>query len=61
MVRLFRDPALAERLGQAGALRWARQFTEEGFGERLRALLSPPPRFVNDARKSSFPAYHPHR
>ena len=60
VVRLFRDPALAERLGRAGALRWARQFTEEGFGERLRALLGPPPSRVNDERQSSFAAYRTH-
>jgi phosphatidyl-myo-inositol dimannoside synthase len=40
VVRLFQDPALAARLGQAGAARWAREFTEEAFAGRLRALLA---------------------
>jgi glycosyltransferase involved in cell wall biosynthesis len=61
VVRLFRDKALAGRLGGAGALRWARQFTEEAFGDRLRALLGPPPRRVSDKRQSSFPVYRTHR
>jgi glycosyltransferase involved in cell wall biosynthesis len=39
VVRLFLDPAFAARLGEAGALRWAREFTEDAFAERLRALV----------------------
>ena len=38
-VRLFQDPALADRLGRAGAERWHRDFTEEAFAARFRALL----------------------
>jgi glycosyltransferase involved in cell wall biosynthesis len=57
VVRLFQDPSLAARLGEAGALRWAREFTEEAFAERLRALVARSPRCVNDERKSSSPRY----
>jgi glycosyltransferase involved in cell wall biosynthesis len=40
VIRLFQDPELAARLGRAGAERWAREFTEEAFARRLRALLA---------------------
>ena len=40
VVRLFQDPALAARLGEAGAARWKREFTEEAFAGRLRTLLA---------------------
>lgn len=55
VVRLFQDPALAARLGEAGALRWAREFTEDAFAERLRALLARSPGCVEGSRKSSPP------
>ncbi len=55
VVRLFEDPALAVHLGGAGALRWAREFTEDAFAERLRALVARSPRCVNDEWKSSPP------
>lgn len=55
VVRLFQEPALAARLGEAGALRWAREFTEEAFAERLRALVARSPRCVKEQRKSSSP------
>ena len=38
-VRLFQDPALADRLGRAGAERWQREFTDEAFAARFRRLL----------------------
>jgi phosphatidylinositol alpha-1,6-mannosyltransferase len=40
VVRLFQDPLLAARLGQAGTQRWAGEFTEEAFAARFRALLA---------------------
>jgi len=55
VVRLFQAPSLAARLGEAAALRWAREFTEDAFAERLRALLASAPRSVKGKRKSSFP------
>jgi glycosyltransferase involved in cell wall biosynthesis len=57
VVRLFQDRALAKRLGEAGALRWAHEFTEDAFAERLRALVARSPRCVSDERKSSSPRY----
>jgi len=38
-VKLFQDPPLADALGQAGAMRWRSDFTEEAFACRFRALL----------------------
>jgi poly(glycerol-phosphate) alpha-glucosyltransferase len=40
VVRLFQDPLLAARLGQAGTQSWAGEFTEEAFAARFRALLA---------------------
>jgi glycosyltransferase involved in cell wall biosynthesis len=39
IVRLFQDPLLAARLGEAGRLRWAREFTVEAFAARFRDLM----------------------
>jgi len=39
VLRLFREPATRERMGQAGALRLARNFTEEHFRCRFHAIL----------------------
>lgn len=39
VLRLFREPETRERMGQAGALRMARHFTEEHFRSRFRAIL----------------------
>jgi phosphatidylinositol alpha-1,6-mannosyltransferase len=39
VVRLFREPETRERMGQAGALRMARHFTEEHFRSRFCAIL----------------------
>jgi len=39
IVRLFQDPLLAARLGEAGRLRWAREFTVEAFAARFRNLM----------------------
>ena len=39
VLRLFREPETRERMGQAGALRMARHFTEEHFRCRFRAIL----------------------
>ncbi len=39
IVRLFQDPLLAARLGEAGRLRWVREFTVEAFGNRFRTLM----------------------
>jgi len=38
-VKLFQDPPLADALGQAGAMRWRSDFTEEVFACRFHALL----------------------
>jgi phosphatidylinositol alpha-1,6-mannosyltransferase len=38
-LRLFREPETRERMGQAGAMRMARHFTEEHFRCRFRAIL----------------------
>jgi phosphatidylinositol alpha-1,6-mannosyltransferase len=39
MVRLFREPETRQRMGEAGAARVAREFTEAHFRHRFRALL----------------------
>jgi phosphatidyl-myo-inositol dimannoside synthase len=39
VVRLFRDPALRERLGASGRARFLREFTADIFSERLRTLV----------------------
>jgi phosphatidylinositol alpha-1,6-mannosyltransferase len=39
VVTLFREAETRERMGQAGAVRVARQFTEEQFRHRFRAIL----------------------
>jgi glycosyltransferase involved in cell wall biosynthesis len=39
VLRLFREPETRKRMGQAGALRMARHFTEEHFRCRFRAIL----------------------
>lgn len=39
VVRLFREPDMRERMGAAGAVRVAREFTEAHFRRRFRALL----------------------
>jgi phosphatidyl-myo-inositol dimannoside synthase len=39
VLRLFREPETRERMGQAGALRMVRHFTEEHFRCRFRAIL----------------------
>ncbi|MCO5168005.1 MAG: glycosyltransferase family 4 protein [Planctomycetes bacterium] len=39
LVRLFLDPGLRQRLGDAGRARQQRHFTAAAFGQRLRALL----------------------
>jgi glycosyltransferase involved in cell wall biosynthesis len=39
VVRLFREPETRERMGQAGAARVARQFTEAHFRQRFLGLL----------------------
>ena len=39
LVRLFQEPALARRMGQAGRRRFAESFTEEAFRGRLAACL----------------------
>jgi len=41
VVRLFREPDTRARMGQAGAERVAREFTEAHFRVRFRALLGP--------------------
>lgn len=43
VVRLFREPETRERMGEAGAARVAREFTEAHFRLRFRALLGLPP------------------
>ena len=40
LVRLFQEPGLSARMGQAGWRRWARNFTEVAFRERFLACLS---------------------
>ena len=39
LVRLFQDPALARRMGEAGRARCEREFTEEAFTARFLASL----------------------
>jgi phosphatidylinositol alpha-1,6-mannosyltransferase len=39
VLRLFREPGTRERMGQAGAVRMGRHFTEEHFRCRFRAIL----------------------
>lgn len=39
VLRLFREPETRERMGRAGAMRVAREFTEAHFRHRFRALL----------------------
>ena len=43
LLRLFREPDTRARMGRAGALRVAREFTEAQFRRRFRALLGLPP------------------
>jgi len=42
MLRLFREPETRDRMGRAGALRVAREFTEAHFGRRVRDLFGLP-------------------
>jgi len=43
LLRLFREPDTRARMGRAGAVRVAREFTEAQFRRRFRALLGLPP------------------
>jgi phosphatidylinositol alpha-1,6-mannosyltransferase len=42
MLRLFREPETRDRMGRAGSIRVAREFTEAQFGCRLRDLFGLP-------------------
>jgi glycosyltransferase involved in cell wall biosynthesis len=42
LLRLFQDPALARRMGEAGRARWQRDFTPQAFSARFLALLGEP-------------------
>jgi glycosyltransferase involved in cell wall biosynthesis len=39
LLRLFQDPALARRMGEAGRARWERDFTQPAFSARFLAAL----------------------
>ena len=44
LLRLFQDPALARRMGEAGRVRWERDFTQRAFSARFLATLGEPSR-----------------
>ena len=44
LLRLFQDPALARRMGEAGRIRWERDFTQRAFSARFLATLGEPSR-----------------
>jgi phosphatidylinositol alpha-1,6-mannosyltransferase len=39
LLRLFQDPVLAQRMGEAGRARWERDFTQRAFSARFLAAL----------------------
>ena len=44
LLRLFQDPVLARRMGEAGRARWERDFTQRAFSARFLATLGEPSR-----------------